>query len=80
MLERKAVVAVQTPQAFNSAALRSAHALGIDAPDDASLVEVAGGKVVIVEGEVANLKITFPFDLAMAKLLLLSNSDSDFET
>ena len=62
-------MAVQTPQAFRAAALRAAHAAGADATDDASLVEAAGGRVVVVAGEPANLKITTPVDLALAELL-----------
>lgn len=65
--DRSRLVAVQTPQAFRAAALRAAHELGSDATDDAALVEAAGGCVVIVPGEVANVKITEPDDLARAR-------------
>ena len=44
-------VAVQTPQAFRAAALRAAHAGEPEATDDASLVEAAGGRVVVVDGD-----------------------------
>ncbi len=54
---------MQTPQAFRAAALRSAHAGGADATDDATLVEVAGGSVVVVPGDPANVKVTHPDDL-----------------
>ena len=46
-----------------------AHAGGVEASDDASLVEAAGGRVVVVDGDPANLKITTPVDLALAELL-----------
>jgi 2-C-methyl-D-erythritol 4-phosphate cytidylyltransferase len=69
-VDRIGLVAVQTPQAFRAAALRRAHAAGPEATDDASLVEAAGGKVVVVEGSPANLKITRPVDLAIAEALL----------
>ncbi|MFS8585835.1 MAG: 2-C-methyl-D-erythritol 4-phosphate cytidylyltransferase, partial [Acidimicrobiia bacterium] len=62
--------AVQTPQAFRAAALRAAHAGEGEATDDATLVEAAGGKVVVVPGSSANLKITRPDDLVVAEALL----------
>ena len=68
--DRNGLVAVQTPQAFRAAALRRAHAAEPEATDDASLVEAAGGKVVVVDGSPANLKITRPIDLAIAEALL----------
>ena len=37
-----------------------------DASDDAALVEAAGGRVVVVPGDPANLKITTPADLVVA--------------
>ena len=59
-VDRDDLVAVQTPQAFRASALRAAHASGDDASDDAALVEAAGGRVVVVAGDPANLKITTP--------------------
>ncbi len=67
---REGLVAVQTPQAFRAATLRTAHAGGDDATDDAALVEAAGGTVVIVEGDPRNLKVTTVADLALAETLL----------
>lgn len=68
-VDRTRFVAVQTPQAFRAAALRAAHASRPDGTDDASLVEAAGGRVVVVDGDPANIKITTPIDLSMAELL-----------
>ncbi len=68
-VERGRFVAVQTPQAFRAGALRDAHTDGRDATDDATLVEAAGGRVVVVEGDPNNVKITTPTDLAVAELL-----------
>jgi 2-C-methyl-D-erythritol 4-phosphate cytidylyltransferase len=59
--------AVQTPQAFRADVLRAAHAAGGEATDDAELVERAGGRVVVVEGDPTNRKITHPDDLAWAR-------------
>lgn len=70
--ERSELVAVQTPQAFRAEVLRRAHASALDATDDAALVERIGGTVVLVDGEITNLKITGPSDLAVAAVLLES--------
>ena len=75
--ERSRLRAVQTPQGFAVAALVRAHALGtargadeaLAASDDAGLVEAAGGRVVVVEGDPLALKVTTPLDLALAELL-----------
>lgn len=61
-VDRDELVAVQTPQGFDAAVLRDAHASGADASDDASLVEAAGGTVAIVLGETTNIKLTHPAD------------------
>ena len=63
---REELVSVQTPQAFARDVLIRAHANGGDATDDAVLVEALGGRVVVVAGEVDNVKITVPGDLARA--------------
>ncbi|MEC9203694.1 MAG: 2-C-methyl-D-erythritol 4-phosphate cytidylyltransferase, partial [Actinomycetota bacterium] len=69
-VDREGMFAVQTPQGFPAATLRAAHAGGGDASDDATLVEAIGGRVVVVEGEADNLKITRPVDLLVARELL----------
>lgn len=71
-VDRADLVAVQTPQGFDLEALRSAHAAADgDATDDASMVEAEGGAVAVVDGDPANLKITYPEDLAVAQALRL---------
>lgn len=69
--DRSQLVAVQTPQGFRADVLRSAYAQTAEvlatATDCASLVEAAGGKVAVVEGDPANLKVTTPDDLAEAR-------------
>lgn len=69
-LDRSALCAVQTPQAFRAAALRDAHAAGDDATDDAALVEARGGVVVRVPGNPRSLKVTHPDDLLVVAALL----------
>lgn len=68
-VDRDRFVAVQTPQAFRAAALREALAGGAEGTDDASLVEGRGGRVVVVDGDPRNIKVTTPVDLALAELL-----------
>jgi 2-C-methyl-D-erythritol 4-phosphate cytidylyltransferase len=68
-VDRTRFVAVQTPQAFRAHVLRAAHAHAPEGTDDASLVEAAGGRVVIVDGDPANIKITTPIDLRLAEVL-----------
>lgn len=72
-LDRDGLVAVQTPQAFRAAALRSALGTDADATDDATLVERAGGRVVVVDGDPANAKVTLPADLDLAASHLASD-------
>jgi adenine-specific DNA methylase len=38
--------------------------------DDASVVELAGGEVIVVEGEARNIKITTPEDVAVARAIM----------
>jgi len=73
-LDRSALVAVQTPQAFRADTLRRAHERdgegGSGATDDAVLVEALGATVRVVPGEPGNLKITDPDDLRAAERFL----------
>ena len=62
-LVRAELMAVQTPQAFDAAALRKAHSTEPEATDDAAVVEAVGGRVVVVPGEASNIKITDRADL-----------------
>lgn len=73
-VDRDELRAVQTPQGFRAAVLRSAHAGGGQATDDASLVEATGGTVVLVDGERWNMKITEPTDLAVAAALVAGDA------
>jgi 2-C-methyl-D-erythritol 4-phosphate cytidylyltransferase/2-C-methyl-D-erythritol 2,4-cyclodiphosphate synthase len=68
-LNRAALRTVQTPQAFAYPALLDAHRRAAaqgrdDFPDDAALVEWAGFKVTVFEGERGNMKMTTPEDFA----------------
>jgi 2-C-methyl-D-erythritol 4-phosphate cytidylyltransferase len=68
--DRAALRIVQTPQGFTADVLLRAHASGIQATDDAGLVERLGVPVTTVEGHANAMKITTPFDLAVAEALL----------
>lgn len=63
---------VQTPQVFDISLARRAF----DRPysesftDDASVVEAAGHRVTMVDGNRENIKLTTPFDLKIAESLL----------
>lgn len=70
-VDRASMRAVQTPQAFEGELLREAHAtMSGDATDDASMVEALGRSVVLVPGDPANMKVTRPVDLVVARALL----------
>jgi 2-C-methyl-D-erythritol 4-phosphate cytidylyltransferase len=73
-LDRKELWAVQTPQVFRRAALERALEVSSEqlarATDDAWLIERAGGRVIVVGASPENLKVTTPFDLRVAELLL----------
>ncbi|HET6362708.1 MAG TPA: 2-C-methyl-D-erythritol 4-phosphate cytidylyltransferase [Gemmatimonadota bacterium] len=64
-IERRAAVAVQTPQGFPLAVLEAAHAAwpgDEEATDDAAMCERMGAPVAWVPGEALNRKLTGPED------------------
>jgi len=68
-LDRKTLFQVQTPQGFASEILREAYEAayrdGFLGTDDASLVERLGQRILLTEGDYANIKITTREDLPM---------------
>jgi len=72
--DRSSLRAAQTPQAFPRAVLLEAYeraaADGVRATDDAALVARCGIRVDVIEGDVENIKVTTPGDLAHAEALL----------
>ena len=76
-LDRAELVAVQTPQAFRRELLLEAHRLatvhGWLADDDCALVERAGGTVVVVAGDPANIKVTTPVDLDVVRARIVGS-------
>lgn len=70
-VDRTALRAVQTPQAFERAVLLAAHAAaradGVEATDDAALVRRLGVAVALVPGGAHLFKVTTAADLALAE-------------
>ena len=73
-LPRSRLWEIQTPQAFPVGILRDAYEQadreGVEATDDAMLVERLGVAVRVVEGSTTNLKVTYPEDLLFAEALV----------
>ncbi len=73
-LDRKSLWAVQTPQVFRRAQLELALAVPAAelalATDDASLLERAGGRIILVPSDPHNIQVTTRFDLHVAELVL----------
>lgn len=73
-VERSGKWAAQTPQMFRLGLLRAALAsAGNGVTDEASAVEAQGLAPLLVAGELANFKVTWPGDLALAARLLGEN-------
>ena len=75
--DRSTLRAVQTPQVFDfdllRGALKKAAEDGAEVTDDCSAVERLGMSVKTVDGDERNLKVTTPFDLKIAELLMEEN-------
>ena len=73
-IERQLLYQVQTPQVFDYGLLKKAHEtsrkIGLQATDDAALVEHMGRPVKMVEGDKLNIKITIPEDLILARFII----------
>ena len=67
-VDRTGLAIAQTPQVFLAPTLRRAFAGDLaGATDCASLVERAGGRVAVVDGDPRLLKVTTPEDLALVE-------------
>lgn len=69
VIDRNGLFRIQTPQAFQTSALKTAHAkwTGTTATDDAQMVRAAGYQVTVVKGDPLLEKITQPADFAEAE-------------
>ena len=74
IVDRDQLRSMQTPQLFVREVLEQAYRLalgdGVEATDEAALVELAGHSVQVIPGDPENLKVTTPLDLAIAETLL----------
>ncbi len=82
-LDRSKIGAVQTPQGFKLALLRKAFKkLGRKAShltDDAAVVEAAGTRVRVVQGDLLNFKVTTPDDLRHVKDMVWWEKGREFQ-
>lgn len=67
-IDRNRLKIVQTPQVFPADMLKKAYAVAYDHSftDDASVAEQSGIKIMLVEGEETNIKLTTPFDMLLS--------------
>ena len=79
-LDRRNLWQIQTPQGFwmrdLEEAYREGRRLGIQATDDAALIEATGRPVYLVQGDPANLKLTYPEDLALLEAIVCGQRES----
>lgn len=72
--ERSALWEIQTPQVFKRELIIAAHEAaeknGVQATDDAMVVERFGKPVYVLEGERTNFKITLPEDVWLAEMMI----------
>ena len=75
-VDRDGLVAAQTPQAFLTSTFRRALASDLGGVTDcASLVERAGGRIAVIEGDARLLKVTTASDLLFVELLLAASAE-----
>jgi 2-C-methyl-D-erythritol 4-phosphate cytidylyltransferase len=79
-VDRRSLWLAQTPQAFRrkwlQEAHRKAHLEGVQATDDAYLIEWFGRPVSVVEGSGENIKVTRPEDLIIGEAILAAREAS----
>lgn len=79
VVPRESILSVQTPQAFSTAALKDAHSRALEegiteATDDAQIVANYGYRVVPIQGDARNMKITYAEDFVLAEAMLRGRS------
>lgn len=72
IIDRSTLRIVQTPQVFSADLLRRAYEqpFSVAYTDDASVVEAAGERITLIEGERENIKITTPADMIIAEAII----------
>lgn len=78
IIDRRKLRLIQTPQVFRAEVLREAYGQPFSPvfTDDASVVEAAGYRITLCEGERENIKITTPADLILAEAIIAA-ADND---
>ncbi|MBU1319276.1 MAG: 2-C-methyl-D-erythritol 4-phosphate cytidylyltransferase [candidate division Zixibacteria bacterium] len=78
-LDKERMYLAQTPQFFERELILNSYrkiaASGVTFSDDSYVVEAAGYKVRIIDGDEANMKITTPRDLELMRFLLASEAE-----
>jgi 2-C-methyl-D-erythritol 4-phosphate cytidylyltransferase len=75
-IPRDSLWQAQTPQMFRAATLQNALQSFAGAPtDEAQAIEALGLNPKLVQGELRNMKVTFPQDLALLELLFAAKSN-----
>ena len=83
--ERRKMYQGQTPQTFQALKLKNLYQ-ALSAEEKALLTDAAkifvmkGEKVHIVDGEVFNIKITYPYDLRVAEALIYGDTEKENES
>lgn len=77
-LNRDEIFLIQTPQAFRSELLHKAYKqeYSSEFTDDATVVEKSGVPIKLTEGDLKNIKITFPEDILLAEYYLKAGKQS----
>ena len=78
--DRRRMYQGQTPQSFKAKALRDTYMSLSESEkavltDAAKILVIKGKKVSLVRGETFNIKITYPYDLKIARSLFEENTD-----
>lgn len=68
-VDRKLLYKVQTPQCFRTGLIKKAYLQNFDEKftDDAIVLESIGERIHLIDGNVENIKITYPFDFLVAE-------------
>ena len=74
---REGLWRAQTPQMFRYMMLRRALESVRDVTDEAAAIEATGLRPRLIEGDIANLKVTRPFDLLLAEWILRRHKDEE---
>ncbi|MDC3154061.1 2-C-methyl-D-erythritol 4-phosphate cytidylyltransferase [Bacteroidota bacterium] len=69
-INREKIIKIQTPQCFYAKDIKEAYSnlQDFSLTDDASVFEMNGGEIEVIEGEEYNIKVTTPFDLEIVKI------------